>query len=515
MKVLPIVVFLAPIADAFLGGTLSLTHQQKMMKTSNTLLQMSVPTPLDTLTSGLASLCRYQRGVTVSSASSRDSNPRLLVNLFDVENHAACRRVRERLSELDLNVERVIPATANSRAVLDETYPFKLPKGAQVPRLVVQDASGKQTILEGASTILSFLNDEYDDKTSDQEENSLPPNQDFTKTLTDAALEIGNVMANLFRLGRGVLVSEAASSSAVEVVPRPQQPLILYSYEGNQFCRLVREVLTELDIVYELRSVAKESKRRDELAQVANGSTQSPFLIDPNTGVQMSESTEIIQYLYRTYALWTPPNEVLQGISDLLLPWFRPLFNFLTPLQAGSLDADQNQYHRDMSRAKEIVREEAKSAPVVIYTYELSPYSIEAKKLLDNLAVDYKEISLGGEWLPGLIGEGGAQKRAALLELTGQSSLPNIFIGGKCIGGLFSGSPGLVPLLERGEFRNLLQEAIPSTDSLLSEMARKMAKPYSEFEAEQKLTKEKLQRALNMTDAPSNTNDAVEADAFW
>ena len=37
----------------------------------------------------------------------------------------------------------------------------------------------------------------------------------------------------------------------------PPSPLRLYSYDGNQFCRLVREVLCECDLPYELRSTGK------------------------------------------------------------------------------------------------------------------------------------------------------------------------------------------------------------------------------------------------------------------
>ncbi|OEU15699.1 hypothetical protein FRACYDRAFT_144870, partial [Fragilariopsis cylindrus CCMP1102] len=78
---------------------------------------------------------------------------------------------------------------------------------------------------------------------------------------------------------------------------------------------------------------------------------------------------------------------------------------------------------------------EVDTDPVVVYTYELSPFSSETKDLLDRLDVDYKEISLGKEWIPGLISENGPIKRAALLKMTGQSSLPHVFIGGKPIGG--------------------------------------------------------------------------------
>ena len=80
----------------------------------------------------------------------------------------------------------------------------------------------------------------------------------------------------------------------------PARPLTLYSYDGNQFCRLVREVLVELDLPYTLNSVAKGSPRRAELTALAGRST-APYLVDPNTDRAMFESADIVDYLFRTY----------------------------------------------------------------------------------------------------------------------------------------------------------------------------------------------------------------------
>lgn len=77
--------------------------------------------------------------------------------------------------------------------------------------------------------------------------------------------------------------------------------------------------------------------------------------------------------------------------------------------------------------------------------------------MLDNIGVRYKKVSLGREWIPGLIDN--PAKRAALLEITGQSSLPNVFIGGTSIGGLYSGKPGIIPALEKGIFMDLVEDA--------------------------------------------------------
>lgn len=77
--------------------------------------------------------------------------------------------------------------------------------------------------------------------------------------------------------------------------------------------------------------------------------------------------------------------------------------------------------------------------------------------MLKSTGTNFKEISLGKEWIPGLIDR--PEKRAALLEMTGQSSLPNIFIGGTSVGGLYSGKPGLIPSLEKGELTAMIEEA--------------------------------------------------------
>lgn len=185
--------------------------------------------------------------------------------------------------------------------------------------------------------------------------------------------------------------------------------------------------------------------------------TSIPFVIvDPNTGTEMAESADIIRYLYDTYASWTPPNELLEWVSQSVMPVFKPVFSYLTPLQAGSSSED-NVYESNLQQSLQDIRTETSSHPVVIYTYELSPFSSETKSLLDALQVDYKEISLGKEWIPGLLSD--ATKRAALLQMTGQSSLPHVFIDGTSIGGLFSGNPGVLPLLKDNKFQSMIEEA--------------------------------------------------------
>lgn len=217
----------------------------------------------------------------------------------------------------------------------------------------------------------------------------------------------------------------------------------------------MREVLSELDITYELKSAGKGSAQRKELEKITGGSTQCPFLIDPNTKTDMSESKDIIEYLYKNYAKFTPPNEILGGVSALITPLLKPVYQFIAPLQAGSNREDKMAYENEIAAAKAEIEKEITSNKVVVYTYSLSPFCNEAKTVLDSLDIEYIDISLGLEWVPFLINEGGSQKRAALGEMTGQTSLPHVFVAGKSIGGLYE---GLMPALEDGSFFDTYQK---------------------------------------------------------
>lgn len=422
---------------------------------------MSIPGPLDTFTSGLASVFRLPSGVTVDgyATSSKledvgqgQSFP-VLKRLYDVENSRACRHVRERITELDVSVEHVIPSASNSRVFTDANYAYALPLSTIIPRLVVMEADKGEQVLSGEEEILSYLAQTFAAKVQLTAVDDGPREQ-----AVHILREIGSYAAGVMRVGRGCMVVGAAGDSA----PRPSTPLILYSYEGNQFCRLVREVLTELDIVYELRSAGKGSPRRAELASLTGGKTQCPYLIDPNTGTSMFESADIIRYLYKTYALYTPPNELLEWASDTVLSAAKPILHAIAPVQAGSQGDDPLEYQRLLEEAKTLIRSQISESQVVVFSYKLSPFCTETKSVLNNLGVSFKEVSLGLEWIPGLIADRGAITRAALLEMTGQSSLPHTFVGGQSIGGLFSGTPGLLKAIESGKFQELSSISIPS-----------------------------------------------------
>jgi glutaredoxin len=139
----------------------------------------------------------------------------------------------------------------------------------------------------------------------------------------------------------------------------------------------------------------------------------------------------------------------LAGIGMSLIG---PVFTLENKLQAallgliGGVDADD---------VKNEIAEEIK-APVVIYTYGLSPFSTSAVSLLEDKGAKFEVKQLGLEWF--LLGPRASVKRSELQAMTGQSSLPHVFIGGKHVGGLATG-PGIASLDESGELDGLLKSA--------------------------------------------------------
>lgn len=64
-------------------------------------------------------------------------------------------------------------------------------------------------------------------------------------------------------------------------------------------------------------------------------------------------------------------------------------------------------------------------AEVIIYTTRFCPYCVRAKHLLGNKGVQFKEIPVDGD----------RDMRRQLLQRTGQSTVPQIWIGEQHVGG--------------------------------------------------------------------------------
>jgi glutaredoxin-related protein len=132
----------------------------------------------------------------------------------------------------------------------------------------------------------------------------------------------------------------------------------------------------------------------------------------------------------------------------------KPVFALENQLQGKLLGTLGNV---DVAEVQEELATIQRNKVTCIYTYALSPFSTEALACLDAVGAKYEKRELGLEWF--LLGPRASVLRAELLALTGQSSLPQVFIGGEAIGGLATGTPGLAALQESGELEAKLRAA--------------------------------------------------------
>jgi glutathione S-transferase len=230
-----------------------------------------MPRFLDLTTSSLTTLARAGLGMRVGAIGPR---PAQLLELYEFEACPFCRKVREALSILDL-----------------EAMVYPCPKGGGRYRDALRERGGKAQFpylvdpntgieMYESDAIIRYLFERYGDGS--------PPALLRAGALGDAS----SALSGIPRLAAG---SRKRSSTA------PAQPLELYSFEASPFCRLVREELTSLEIPYWLHNVAKGSPSRDAFEK-RSGKVMVPWLSDPNTGTELFESADILQYLRETYA---------------------------------------------------------------------------------------------------------------------------------------------------------------------------------------------------------------------
>nr|XP_043618572.1 glutaredoxin [Erigeron canadensis] len=98
--------------------------------------------------------------------------------------------------------------------------------------------------------------------------------------------------------------------------------------------------------------------------------------------------------------------------------------------------------------ASEKAKELVSSNPVVVFSKSYCPYCVSVKELLTGVGSSFKVIELD-------LQSDGKEMQAALLEWTKQRTVPNVFIGGKHIGGCDS----TVALHQQGKLVPLLTEA--------------------------------------------------------
>ena len=171
----------------------------------------------------------------------------------------------------------------------------------------------------------------------------------------------GARLATWLRAGAGSRVQDAGA--------RPKEPLILYEFEACPFCRRVREALTRLDLEVLIRPCPKGGRRYRGEVEALGGKQQFPFLVDPNRGVQMYESGEIVRHLHREYGCSAPPASGRAG-----------------PIATALLVASGLGRGAAGSRAR---ASRGASMPLVLYGFEAQPESRLVREVLCELELAY------------------------------------------------------------------------------------------------------------------------------
>jgi glutathione S-transferase len=221
-----------------------------------------------------------------SSVLQNAPRPRQPLILYEYDASPYCKRVRETINLLDLTVV-YRPCPGARQGKFSEEL-FKKTGRRTVPYLF--DPNTKTGLFESSQQI-EYLLTTYG-----------PPEKDFDrKALWPITLEA----FSLFTATQiALLLSMPGSQRQVNARPDNEQmkPLELWGYETSPFVRPVREKLCSLCLPHIMVSCARGSANRDKMMKKM-GRFQVPLLVDPNTGIEMFESTEIAKYLEQVYTI--------------------------------------------------------------------------------------------------------------------------------------------------------------------------------------------------------------------
>ena len=155
---------------------------------------------------------------------------------------------------------------------------------------------------------------------------------------------------------------------------QPEKLLKLYEFEASPFCRRVREVLTLLNLDYEVFPCPKGGTKYRKIVKETGGKLRFPFLVDDNTGVSMYESQDIINYLFQHYGKsGKTPKKYAHYPKYPVVAFAGTLLN-----GARGIWIDQKIIHR-----------EAPEQALELWSFEASPYSRIVRGVLTELELPF------------------------------------------------------------------------------------------------------------------------------
>jgi glutathione S-transferase len=151
---------------------------------------------------------------------------------------------------------------------------------------------------------------------------------------------------------------------------RPQQAIELYDFEACPYCRKVREAFSILDLEADVKPCPKGGTRfRDEVVR-RGGRAQFPFIVDPNTKIELYESDDIVRYLFDTY-----------GDGDVPMLMNLPLVPTVSSALSFALRMGSGTWRRPARPA---------AHPLELWSFEASPFCRIVREELTSLELPYR-----------------------------------------------------------------------------------------------------------------------------
>ena len=165
-------------------------------------------------------------------------------------------------------------------------------------------------------------------------------------------------------------------SAGSKSVKQPPQMLILFDNENNPECRLVREALTELNLDVLIYPCPQGADRfATQLQQYGGSNTSVPFLVDPNSHVKLEGAEAINAYLFQQYKQAPIPKHLDANKVNLFTSRLASIARLRGAIQVKASREPQQ--------------------PLMLYSFESSPYSRPVRERLCELQLPYHLINLG------------------------------------------------------------------------------------------------------------------------
>lgn len=172
-----------------------------------------------------------------------------------------------------------------------------------------------------------------------------------------------SVLASALRLGLG--------SRVVALGPRPAGPLTLYDFEACPYCRKVREAISMLDLVVDVRPCPKGGARFRPELQKLGMKMRVPTLVDGS--VVLQESDRIVEHLFQHYGIGRPPLRARLGTVGT---W-----------TSGAISGARLQHGKWARPSRET------STAYELFSYEASAEASRVREALTELEVPYRLLS--------------------------------------------------------------------------------------------------------------------------